>query len=1193
MFHQFDSDTAIPLENIPVDQNRISVPGPVDKPTKSCRQASILLAKGTYRISTSSSSWVDSPYDDLFAAGTVDVTDVTRGAADTTDPVKIMCPSVISGLDANECYITDFTPIPVFQDCSAITLTQSGTVAKGNVITVTATDSSGNVGDPCEMTITGDDSLCDKCTSDDDKIFPGQCGCNTIDTDTDSDGTADCNDSCPIDPLKIIPGACGCGIPDTDTDGDGILDCFDFCPNDKDKNLEGSCGPPPIPLGRLCDYAILAKSGISTVATSTVNGNIGVSPIAATAITGFGLALDGGGQFSTASQVNGKAYAADYGFATETGLTAAVLAMQNAYTAAAGRKTTETLLGTDVLSGRTLTFGVYTITAAINIYDDLTLQGGPDDVFIFQSTGVLTLAADKKVILSGGVQAKNVFWQIAGNVVIEARASMQGIIFCFTNVDFITGSSLQGSIYSQTAVSLGMATITQVDTCPAVIIPPAPPGPNQPPIALGSLCNYAILAQSGISTVTTSSVNGNIGVSPIAATAITGFGLALDGGRQYSTASQVNGKAYAADYGFTTAADLTVAVLDMQTAYTEAASRTTIDPARFELLGGSIGGQTLTPGVYTFTTAITIYSDITFQGDADDVFIIQTSGVLSLAVGVQVVLSGGVQAQNIFWQVAGNVAIGANALMQGIILCKTDVVFVTGSSLQGSIYAQTAVALQKATITQAQTCSGVIAPPAIIAPPGASLPPVDLGPSLCNYAILAETGISTVTTSTVNGNIGVSPIDAGAITNFDLSLALGGQYSTASQVNGKAYAADYGGETAADLTVAVLAMQTAYTDAAGRKTTETLQGTALGGRILKAGVYTTTAAINIDSDLTFDGIADDVFIIQTTGVLTLAANKKVILSGGAQAQNIFWQVAGNVAIETGAAMQGIILCKTNVVFVTGSTLIGSIYAQTEVALQMATITQAGTCAPVIPPPVIIAPQQSGVDLKKACNYAILAETGISSVATSTVTGNIAVSPIAATAITGFGLALDGGGQFSTASQVVGRSYAADYGGDTAADLTVAVLDMQTAYTDAASRTTPDPKRINLLDGSIGGQTLTPGVYAFTTAITIYSDLTLEGGVDDVFIIQTTGVFTLAVDVKIILSGGVQAKNVFWQVAGNAAIGAQAHMEGILLVKTDVVFITGSSLNGSILAQTAVALQMASITRTADICTTTIVAQTRS
>jgi hypothetical protein len=80
---------------------------------------------------------------------------------------------------------------------------------------------------------------------------------------------------------------------------------------------------------------------------------------------------------------------------------------------------------------------------------------------------------------------------------------------------------------------------------------------------------------------------------------------------------------------------------------------------------------------------------------------------------------------------------------------------------------------------------------------------------------------------------------------------------------------------------------------------------------------------------------------------------------------------------------------------------------------------------------------------------------------------------------------------------------------------------------------------------------------------------------------------------VILTGGVQAKNIFWQVAGNAAIGADAEMKGILLVKTDVVFITGSSLEGSIYSQTAVALQMATITEAANTCTTTVVETVRN
>jgi hypothetical protein len=223
-----------------------------------------------------------------------------------------------------------------------------------------------------------------------------------------------------------------------------------------------------------------------------------------------------------------------------------------------------------------------------------------------------------------------------------------------------------------------------------------------------------------------------------------------------------------------------------------------------------------------------------------------------------------------------------------------------------------------------------------------------------------------------------------------------------------------------------------------------------------------------------------------------------------------------------------------------------------------------------------------VDLGSACNYAILAKSGISTVPTSAITGNIAVSPIAASAITGFSLDMDASGQFSTSSQVTGKAFGADYGGATAVALTKAVSAMEAAYTDAAGRT-PDVTRQNIGGGTIGGRTLFPGVYTFTGAITINSDITFDGGRDDVFIIKTTGTLTQAANTQVILSGCAQAKNIFWQVAGYVSVGANASMQGILLVKEKADFITGSSLVGSVLAQTAVNLDSATITQAAGTC----------
>lgn len=82
----------------------------------------------------------------------------------------------------------------------------------------------------------------DECPQDEDKTWPGECGCGIPDTDTDGDGTPDCSDECPEDADKTVPGECGCGSPDDDTDGDGVLDCEDECPEDPQKTEEGNCG---------------------------------------------------------------------------------------------------------------------------------------------------------------------------------------------------------------------------------------------------------------------------------------------------------------------------------------------------------------------------------------------------------------------------------------------------------------------------------------------------------------------------------------------------------------------------------------------------------------------------------------------------------------------------------------------------------------------------------------------------------------------------------------------------------------------------------------------------------------------------------------------------------------------------------------------------------------------------------------
>lgn len=225
-----------------------------------------------------------------------------------------------------------------------------------------------------------------------------------------------------------------------------------------------------------------------------------------------------------------------------------------------------------------------------------------------------------------------------------------------------------------------------------------------------------------------------------------------------------------------------------------------------------------------------------------------------------------------------------------------------------------------------------------------------------------------------------------------------------------------------------------------------------------------------------------------------------------------------------------------------------------------------------------------VDLGTAGNYTILAKTGITNVPTSTITGDMGVSPITHTAITGFSLVLDGGGQFSTSAQVIGHVFAADYSPPTPATLTLAVTDMQAAYVDASTRVADFT---NVGAGNIGGLNLSPGVYHWTTGVTIPTSVTLTGGPTDVFIFQVTGNLAMSAAQTVILAGGVLPQNVFWQVSGNVSIGATANFSGVILCLTDINLITGAVLSGRLLSQTAVNLDSNNVSAPAGVSGGTI------
>lgn len=215
-----------------------------------------------------------------------------------------------------------------------------------------------------------------------------------------------------------------------------------------------------------------------------------------------------------------------------------------------------------------------------------------------------------------------------------------------------------------------------------------------------------------------------------------------------------------------------------------------------------------------------------------------------------------------------------------------------------------------------------------------------------------------------------------------------------------------------------------------------------------------------------------------------------------------------------------------------------------------------------------------VELGGAAAFTILAEAAITNVPTSAITGDMGLSPAAATFITGF--PLQSQGTYRTTPQVVGKVFTVDDQLPTPSDLTVAVADMHLAYTDAAGRA--DPTSLDLLGGAIGSQTLAPGLYKWNTAVLVTADVTLEGGPNDTWIMQVSGELGMSADTKVLLRGGARANHVVWQVAGAVTLGARAHAEGNVLGKTGVTLQTGASLTGRIFSQTTAALDHGTVTR---------------
>lgn len=206
---------------------------------------------------------------------------------------------------------------------------------------------------------------------------------------------------------------------------------------------------------------------------------------------------------------------------------------------------------------------------------------------------------------------------------------------------------------------------------------------RQEVVDLGSAAHFAILAGSAITSTGGGTNYGDIGLSPASGAAITGL-----------LTNQVNGTIYTVDAAgpLGSVVDpglLYTAKVDLTSAYLDGAGRTNADvvyPA-----GANIGGLVLGPGIHKFpsTAYITGY-DVTLTGVVDDVWIFQVGSGLTVGSGIDIVLSGGAKARNIFWMVGSSATLGTYSSFKGSILADQSITMNTGCSVEGRALASEA-----------------------------------------------------------------------------------------------------------------------------------------------------------------------------------------------------------------------------------------------------------------------------------------------------------------------------------------------------------------------------------------------------------------------------------------------------------------------------------------------------------------------
>jgi hypothetical protein len=281
-------------------------------------------------------------------------------------------------------------------------------------------------------------------------------------------------------------------------------------------------------------------------------------------------------------------------------------------------------------------------------------------------------------------------------------------------------SARYGAAAAAAVVAISGALLASMGTAQAAALP----------VPMGTAEPFAVLGGTGITSTGTTVINGDIGSLPNPTMTVTGSVV-------------LTGVDHRGDGVTATAKD------DLTTAYLDAAGRTGALP-----VVGDLAGQTLTPGVYNSASSIGISGStpLTLNGTSSDVFVFQAGSSLITSANTSVVLTGGVTACNVFWQVGSSTTLGVNSHFVGTIMTLSDSTMNTGATLEGSLLTRNgAVTLDSNTFVR---------PPCASAPTGGT-------------TSLTATPVTTpVTTDTGVAGIGqVRRVPAGAVDAGDGSTA--------------------------------------------------------------------------------------------------------------------------------------------------------------------------------------------------------------------------------------------------------------------------------------------------------------------------------------------------------------------------------------------------------------------------------------